>query len=117
MSDLPSIRQQIRSKDLFEAFKAQLSKDFAQCNYPTDFIVAMEPDYERIHQEIVKALQSGERRSDLNMMQLMYRVDIPEAKLKKVLAESAEVGHLSVIAELIIKRILQKVVIRRYYGG
>jgi hypothetical protein len=117
MADLPSIQQQIRSKDLFEAFKTQLAKDFAQCNYPVDFIATLEPDYERIHQLIVQALQSGEKKSDLNLMQLLYRVDIPEARLKKLLAESAGASHLNVIAELIIKRVLQKVVIRRYYAG
>ncbi len=80
-------------------------------------ITALEPEYERIHQQIVQALQSGEKKSDLNLMQLLYRVDIPEARLKKLLAESGSTSHLHVIAELIIKRILQKVVIRKYYGG
>ncbi|HBK88181.1 MAG: hypothetical protein U0289_12305 [Cyclobacteriaceae bacterium] len=117
MADLPSIQQQISSKDLFEAFRIQLAKDFAQCNYPVDFIATLEPDYKNIHIQIVRVLQSGEKKSDLNLMQLLYRVDIPEVRLKKLLSESGDTGHLNVIAELIIKRILQKVVIRRYYGG
>ncbi|HQQ97129.1 MAG TPA: hypothetical protein PLX35_07690 [Cyclobacteriaceae bacterium] len=117
MAGHPSIQQQISSKALFEAFKVQLTKDFAQCNYPIDFITDLEPDYQNIHAQIVRVLQSGEKKSDLNLMQLLYRVDIPEVRLKKLLAESGDTSHLHVIAELIIKRVLQKVVIRRYYGG
>lgn len=117
MSILPVLQEQLSSKNLFEAFKVQLAKDFAQCNYPTDFIAALKPDYKNIHAQIVRVLQSGEKKSDLNLMQLLYRVDIPEVRLKKLLSESGDTSHLNVIAELIIKRILQKVVIRRYYGG
>jgi hypothetical protein len=48
-------------------------------------------------------------------MQLLYRVDISEAHLKKYLNEANNENHLSTIAELIIKRVLQKVVIKQYY--
>jgi hypothetical protein len=47
-------------------------------------------------------------------MQLLYRIDISEAQLKRYLSELNE-PYFSVIAELIIKRVLQKVVIRQYY--
>jgi hypothetical protein len=48
-------------------------------------------------------------------MQLLYRVDISEVQLKKYLNEATNENHLSAIAELVIKRVLQKVVIKQYY--
>jgi len=115
MQQLPEIKNQLNSKELFEAFKAQLVRDFAQSNFPTDFVASLEPDYDRIHEKIVIEVQRSEGRSDINLMHLLYRVDISEAQLKRYLHESKDEKHFNVIAELIIKRELQKVVIKRYY--
>ena len=114
MQNLPDFRNQLSRTDLFAAFKKQLAKDFEQSNFPADFVSALEPDYARIHEKIVDQLIRSETKSDFNVMNLLYRIDISEAQLKKHANESSE-SHWSVIAELIIKRVLQKVVIRQYY--
>jgi hypothetical protein len=36
MQDLPTIKSQLSSKDLFDAFKRQLAKDCEQSNFPAD---------------------------------------------------------------------------------
>jgi len=116
MQDLVQVNAQLTRKDLFDAFKAQLAKDFVQSNFSADFVEALEPDYARIHVEIVKELQRSEKMADADLMRLLYRVDISETQLKRYLDEQPNQNHLITIAELIIKRILQKVVIRRYYS-
>jgi hypothetical protein len=115
MQNLPDIKGQLSSKDLFDAFKGQLAKDFKQSNFPADFIDALEPDYISIHEKIAFELQRNEKRTDFNLMQLLYRIDISEAQLKKHLNEYKNDNYFNVIAELIIKRVLQKVVIKRFY--
>lgn len=115
MQDLPTIKNQLSSKELFEAFKMQLMKDFQQSNFPADFVAALEPDYTSIHEKIARELQHNEKRADFNLMHLLYRIDISEAQLKRYLSESKGESHLNVIAELIIKRVLQKVVVKQYY--
>lgn len=115
MQHLPEIKNQLSSKDLFNAFKVQLAKDFEQSNFPAEFVEGLEPDYNTIHQKIAFELQQSEKKADANMMQLLYRVDIGEAQLKRYLNENKNESHYNVIAELIIKRVLQKVVIRHYY--
>lgn len=115
MQNLPDIKNQLSSKELFEAFKAQLVRDFNQSNFPSDFVAALEPDYHLIHENIASELLRNERRADFNLMNLLYRVDISEAQLKRYLRESKDDNHYNVIAELIIKRVLQKAVIKRYY--
>lgn len=116
MQDLVQVNNQLTRKDLFNAFKFQLAKDFVQSNYPADFVEALEPDYGRIHEKIVFELQRAEKRADANLMTLLYRIDISEAQLKKYLGEQPNQNHLTTIADLIIKRVLQKVVIRKYYS-
>lgn len=116
MQDLIQVNSQLTRKDLFVAFKVQLAKDFAQSNFPPDFVATLEPDYDQIHESILRELQRGKKRADADLMQLLYRVDISEAQLKRYLHEPRNQDHLATIAELIIKRILQKVVIRLHYG-
>lgn len=115
MDNLPDIINQLSSKHLFDAFKRQLVKDFEQSNFPTDFVQALEPNYSSIHEKIAHELQRHENKSDFNLMNLLYRIDISEAQLKKYLNEYKSESYFHVIAELIIKRVLQKVVIKHYY--
>ena len=115
MQNLPDIKNQLSSKELFEAFKAQLVRDFEQSNFPADFVADLEADYHRIHEKIVSELQRSESKADFNLMNLLYRVDISETQLKKYLSESKGQSHYDVLAELIIKRVLQKAVIKRFY--
>jgi uncharacterized membrane-anchored protein YhcB (DUF1043 family) len=117
MQNLPNIREQLKRKDLFDAFKMQLAKDFQQSNFPSDFVDCLAPDYSNIHEKIVSELERNENKIDSNLMQLLYRIDISEAQLKKYFNECENEKHFNVIAELIIKRVLQKVVIRQYYKG
>lgn len=115
MQDLQNIKNQLSSKDLFNAFKMQLIKDFEQSNFSADFVKALEPSYISIQKKIAFELQRNEKKSDLNLMQLLYRIDISETQLKKYLNENKNETYFNVIAELIIKRILQKVVTKQYY--
>lgn len=115
MQNLPNIRNQLKSKDLFDAFKTQLARDFEQSNFSSEFVDSLEPDYVSLHSKIVFELQRNEKRTDYNLMHLLYRIDISEAQLKKYLDQYKNENHLNVIAELIIKRVLQKIVIKKYY--
>jgi hypothetical protein len=112
MQNLPEIENQLSSKDLFAAFKIQLAKDFEQSNFPSEFVTALEPTYSSILKKISFEL---ERNVNIKLMQLLHRIDISEGQLKKYVAERTNESYFNVIAELIIKRELQKVVIKRFY--
>jgi len=114
MQILPNIRNQLTSKGLFDAFKTQLIKDFDQSNFPSDFVAALEPDYVSIHKKIVDQLGRTQN-SDFSLSRLLNRIDISDAQLNRYLNEYKNESRFSVIAELIIKRVLQKVVIKQHY--
>lgn len=115
MQNALQVNDQLRSKDLFNAFRIQLAKDFEQSNFQADFIKDLEPNYASIHGKIVEELLRSEKRADAHLMQLLNRIDIGEAQLKKYLHEHSHENYFMTMAELIIKRVLQKVVIRQYY--
>lgn len=48
-------------------------------------------------------------------MHLLNRIDISEAQLRRYLTESGTENYFLLNAELIIKRVLQKVVVKQYY--
>ncbi len=60
-------------------------------------------------------MQRNEKRAYSNLMTLLYRIDISEVLLTKYLNEHRDENHLDTIAQLTIKRILQKVVIKQHY--
>jgi hypothetical protein len=49
------------------------------------------------------------------LVQLLYRIDIPEKKLKQVLADNASENAGKLIAQMIINRQLQKIELRKKY--
>ncbi len=115
LQDLSVITNQLTSEELFQAFKAQLAKDFEQSNFSIDFISTLKPDYNYIKERIALELQRSQKKADANLMQLLYRIDISEAQLKRYLHQQKDENSDYVIAELIIKRVLQKVVIKQFY--
>jgi serine phosphatase RsbU (regulator of sigma subunit) len=115
MSTALKINEHLSSKDLFEAFKIQLAKDFEQSNFDPDFIKELEPDFSNIHKKIIDELHRSEKKADSHLMQLLNRIDISEAQLQRYLREQKNQSRLSTIGELIIKRVLQKVVIKHHY--
>ena len=115
MQNLPDIKNQLSTKELFDAFKSQLARDFEQANFSADFVAALEPDYDNIHNKIANELQRNEKGIGFTVMPLLYRIDISETQLKKYMTENKNKNHVQVIAELIIKRVLQKVVTKHYY--
>lgn len=111
----PDIRDQLKSSDLFDAFKQQLTKDFEQSNFSTDFIAGLEANYNSLLERIIVELEQHQKRGEAALMPLLNRIDISEAQLKRYLKESEDNDPITVIATLIIKRVLQKVVIKQYY--
>ena len=115
MQHLSTINNQLGAKDLFDAFKIQLAKDFEQSKFSADFVEKLEPNYGSIHEKIASELTGIEKKAGINVMQLLNRIDISDVQLKRYLDENRHQSRFHVIAELIIKRVLQKVVIRQYY--
>lgn len=115
MENLTNIQNQLSSTALFEAFKQQLIKDFEQSSFPVEAIESINPNYNKIHGIILSLLQHNEFSSQHNIMQLIYRVDISETQLAKYLNEHKDRNYFDVIAELIIKRVLQKVVLKQHF--
>lgn len=111
-----SIKDSLNSKELFELFKQQLKKDLEECGCESEFVGILPAEFELIKQQLSKVLTQHEKKPGFNIQQLLYRVDINERQLNERLKQSDKEDYLSIVSELMIKRILQKVVLKKYFS-
>jgi hypothetical protein len=100
---------------LFELFIAQLIKDFSSSNFDTSFIYHLKPDVQEIQFALIEQLEKEEKISKTKLRNLLYRVDISEKQILKLSKVKIENSFNEILSELIIKRILQKVVFKEFY--
>jgi hypothetical protein len=110
-----SIIDSLNSTELFEAFKQQLKKDLEECGCESAFVAILPSQFETIKRLLANVLKQHEKKPGFNIQQLLYRVDINEKKLNETLKQSKE-DYLDIVSELMIKRILQKVVLKKYFS-
>ena len=111
-SEFPSINN-IHS--LFQLFIAQLIKDFSSANFDSDFITHLKPDVQEIQFAIIDQLEKVEKISKTKLRNLLYRIDISEKQILKLSKNKTENSFNEILSELIIKRVLQKLIFKEFY--
>lgn len=101
--------------DMWIEVIAQIEKDFSENQL--EWTVSVDKDlYESVFDSL-KVFMVNLSRSNFDFYQLLYRIDVPEkyiVSLNQLHDLELFVGKL---AELIIRREVQKVLIRKYFSG
>jgi hypothetical protein len=96
---------------------AQIKKDFdfigIEIQFGEEKNISFNGLAEKLQPEISELMQKNYQ----GFMNLLYRIDLNETRLKREISENKAQQVDRIIAELIIKRELQKVVIRSYYDN
>ncbi len=103
--------------DLLEKVVEQVKKDFNWFNFEIIFTGEKESPYQELYQQILPLIDSLLNDDYPKLMSMLYRIDIDEDFLNRQLKESAQADTDEVITDLIIKRELQKVIIRGMYNS
>ena len=106
----------ISQEELIEKFKTQLVKDFEMSDVLNHLDPITDFNYESIHHHIAKALKTIDAKYFSRYQHLLYRIDISEKQLNAELKAQPEGEHYSILADLIIKRILQKIILKIQYS-
>lgn len=101
--------------DLFQLFKQQLIRDFDLVGLQLLNDKNIQANYEHLLVKLTHIVEDISTKNHSKLMELLYRIDISELQLKKELKTHAEKSMEAVIADLIIKRELQKVVLKQLY--
>lgn len=115
--ELPDINQQLMKEDLFLLFKIQLKKDFESSGVNGDFVDNLPLGFEWIKDAVLKALQPVLTSNSSFLPILLYRIDISELQIKNYSKSAPSLKYEEVLAELIIKRILQKVILKKRFSS
>lgn len=95
---------------------AQLEKEFSQ--YKWEFVrpIQAETAFSDLEKQLFPKLRSQiALKGDSYCKQLLYRIDISESQVAKAMALEQDKDFTEILTKLIIRRCLQKVLIRNYY--
>jgi len=103
------------NEDLFMLFKKQLKKDFETSGVEAGFASNLLPEWPLLKEVIGRALKPLSKNNSL-LTSLLYRIDISEMEIKNYQDHHSGELFEDLMAELIIKRILQKVVLKKKFS-
>lgn len=106
------VQNQLLNPELYDMFLQQLKKDFQNSGIDVAFIDEFIQDYEFIHSSISQRLNHLLKNGTFKLNELLYRVDISELQISNLSKKKPQLTFEDLLAELIMKRILQKVVIK-----
>lgn len=112
LSNLASFHNKI---DMIRATAKQISKDFEIFGEVITFSGNADTAYAELSDQISSISKKMMAENFEKFLSLLYRIDISENSVKKILTEYS--GNFEIIiAEMIIERELKKIIIRKYYS-
>lgn len=103
--------------DLLEKVVQQVIKDFNWFNFEITFKGREESPYQELYNQILPLIDEMLNDDYPKLMAILYRIDLDEEFLNRKLKESEQSDTHEVITDLILKRELQKVIIREVYSS
>lgn len=122
MDNLPLSSQDFsryeRSVALLRDVVAQINKDFRLNGFDVEFSGEGETAYQELSKQLIPVIEYMLEHQTETFWNLVYSIDLNEAKVKQILFGQEEVENaIGQLTDLILKRELQKVVIRHFYSG
>jgi hypothetical protein len=103
--------------DLLEKVVEQLKKDFNWFSFEITFKGDQESPYQELYNQILPLIDELLNDDYPKLMAMLYRIDLDEEFLNRKLKENSQADTDEVISDLILKRELQKVIIRDMYSS
>jgi len=103
--------------DLLEKVVEQVKKDFNFFSFDITFSNKEESPYLELYNQILPFIDELLNDDYPKLLAMLYRIDIDEDFLNRKLKESKQADTQEVITDLILKRELQKVIIREIYSS
>ncbi len=110
------INTSLLEHDLFELFRLQLKKDFEVSACDASFTDNLPKDFYLLRDLIYKNLCQLGISASSKLPGLLYRIDVSEKQIKIQCNKNPNAKWEENVAELIIKRILQKVILKKTYS-
>jgi len=110
--EIEAFESYIKSKSILRLLIDQIKKDHQTAGIPIKILVGRSYSFQELSDLLVQKFRDV---SSAQLSQLLYRVDISESQLASQMNSPGL--DLKVIADMIIKRELQKVILRLKYSS
>ncbi len=105
--------QALQHEDFFMAFMIQLLKDFEGAGAALEERAIIPRELSELTQFLAAQIKRVDRNGLLNG--LLYRIDLSEAQIKIAASKQPDLSYEEILADLIIRRTLQKVILRKKF--
>ncbi len=109
------ISKYINRLDLIKDTAEQIIKDFEMFGMEIKFSGNAYNAYEELFDQIAPHINKLISTNQQKFMGILYRIDLSDVQIKTAVNENSSESFSTIITDLIIKRELQKVVIRNHY--
>lgn len=113
--NITNISQYFNRLDLIKDTANQIIKDFDMFGMEIKFSGNAYNAYEELFDQIEPHMSLLIKNNQSKFMGILYRIDLSDEQIKKAVKENLSEPFSAIITDLIIKRELQKVVIRKQY--
>lgn len=113
--DFNNISQYFNKLDIIQDTANQIIKDFDMFGLEIKFSGNAYNAYEELFEQIEPHIKNLIDTNQSKFMGILYRIDLNDEQIKKAVKENHSESFSEIITDLIIKRELQKVVIRKHY--
>jgi hypothetical protein len=110
------LQQFVLRLDLLKEVVAQLNKDFQLNGFEVNFTGNEQNAYRELSEQLIPVIDYMLEHQTERFWSLLYGIDLNESKVREALF-GEDVNTLQLLTDLILKRELQKVVIRNHYAG
>lgn len=111
-----SIQPYLNDADILKQTAEQIKKDFSFFGITILFENSNKNVYTQLCQQILPHIKQLIKSDYQKLFALLYRVDISEAQINSGHKNNADKSFEEIITDLIIKRCLQKVVLRKLFS-
>ncbi|MGQ0829290.1 MAG: hypothetical protein ACT4ON_12960 [Bacteroidota bacterium] len=113
--NLSNLSQYFNRLDLIKETANQIIKDFDMFGLEIKFSGNAYNAYEELFEQIEPHVNQLIISNQTKFMGILYRIDLSDEQIKKSVQENTSESFSAIVTDLIIKRELQKVVIRDHY--
>jgi hypothetical protein len=111
-----NVNNHLQKEDLFDLFKRQLKKDFEGAGLNGDFTEKLPADFDSMSRQLVSELEPLLKVNSFLISSLLYRVDLSEMQVQAYQEKNPGLPFGQLLSELLIKRTLQKVILRKKFS-
>jgi hypothetical protein len=114
---LPDISKYINRLDIIRQVSEQVIKDFEMFGLEIKFSGNAYSAYEELFEQVCPHLEKLLHFNQSKFLGILYRIDLSEEQVQKAVRENSSEPFPVIMTDLILRRELQKVVLREHYKG